>query len=106
MRPHIPARAKMCPPEDMQSLIKKWQVPGHGASDMPTDQPSGVLRQLRRAALLRDGGGLTDGQLLECFVSRRGEAAFEALVRRHGPTRFLYSAGNAGAACSSRSRSA
>jgi RNA polymerase sigma factor (sigma-70 family) len=34
---------------------------------------------------LRDGGGLTDGQLLECFVRRRDEAAFEALVRRHGP---------------------
>ncbi len=50
---------------------------------MPTDQPS-VLRHLRRAALLGDGGGMTDGQLLECFVTRRDEAAFEALVRRHG----------------------
>src|SRR5438034_4893845 len=52
---------------------------------MPTDQPSGVLQQLRRAALLRDGGGMTEGQLLECFVTRRDEAAFEALVRLHGP---------------------
>src|SRR5262249_42961899 len=41
--------------------------------------------QLRRAALLRDGGGMTDGQLLECFLTRRDEAAFAALVRRHGP---------------------
>jgi RNA polymerase sigma factor (sigma-70 family) len=40
---------------------------------------------LRRAALLQDGGGMTDGQLLECFLTRRDEAAFEALVRRHGP---------------------
>jgi RNA polymerase sigma factor (sigma-70 family) len=40
-----------------------------------------VLRHLNRAAL----GGLTDGQLLEQFLSRRDEAAFEALVRRHGP---------------------
>jgi RNA polymerase sigma factor (sigma-70 family) len=35
--------------------------------------------------LLGDGGGLTDGQLLESFLARREEAAFEALVRRHGP---------------------
>jgi RNA polymerase sigma-70 factor (ECF subfamily) len=39
-----------------------------------------VLRHLSRAAL----GGLTDGQLLERFLSRRDEAAFEAVVRRHG----------------------
>jgi DNA-directed RNA polymerase specialized sigma24 family protein len=28
---------------------------------------------------------LTDAQLLECFAERRDAAAFEALVRRHGP---------------------
>src|SRR5439155_17351329 len=39
----------------------------------------------RRAVLLENGGGLTDGQLLEGFIARRDEAAFEALVRRHGP---------------------
>jgi RNA polymerase sigma factor (sigma-70 family) len=48
-------------------------------------QLNGLLRQLRRAALLRDGGGMTDGQLLECFLTQRDEAAFAALVRRHGP---------------------
>jgi RNA polymerase sigma factor (sigma-70 family) len=52
---------------------------------MPTDPPCDVFRHLRRAALLRDGGGLTDGQLLECFLTHRNEAAFEALLRRHGP---------------------
>jgi RNA polymerase sigma factor (sigma-70 family) len=45
---------------------------------------NGVLRHLRRAALL-DGVGLTDGQLLEGFLTRHEEAAFEALVQRHGP---------------------
>jgi hypothetical protein len=52
---------------------------------MATGQLSGVIRHLRRATLLPDGGGMTDGQLLECFIIQRDEAAFEALVRRHGP---------------------
>src|SRR5262245_701512 len=43
-----------------------------------------VLHQVRRAALRQDGAGLSDGQLLECFLTRRDDAAFEALVRRHG----------------------
>jgi RNA polymerase sigma factor (sigma-70 family) len=44
-----------------------------------------VIRHLRTAVLLRDGAGLTDGQLLEGFLLRRDEPAFAALVRRHGP---------------------
>ena len=44
-----------------------------------------VIEQLRQLALRQDGAGLTDGQLLDCFVSRREPAALEALVRRHGP---------------------
>jgi len=46
---------------------------------------SSLLPQVRRAVLLHDDGGMTDGRLLECFITRRDEAAFEALVRRHGP---------------------
>jgi RNA polymerase sigma factor (sigma-70 family) len=46
---------------------------------------SRLIHQVRRAALLRQDGGLTDGQLLGHFIERRDEAAFEALVRRHGP---------------------
>jgi RNA polymerase sigma factor (sigma-70 family) len=46
---------------------------------------SGALRHLGGTALLRDGGALSDGQLLEGFLRDRNEAAFEALVRRHGP---------------------
>ena len=52
---------------------------------MATGQMSEVLQHLRRAALLRDGAGLTDGQLLEGYISRRDEAALAALVQRHGP---------------------
>ncbi|HEY7313766.1 MAG TPA: sigma-70 family RNA polymerase sigma factor [Gemmataceae bacterium] len=43
------------------------------------------LQQLRRSVLVRDGAGLTDGQLLTRFLERRDEAAFAVLVRRHGP---------------------
>src|SRR5262245_19583129 len=52
---------------------------------MATGQPDGVIQLLRRAMLLREGAGLTDGQLLEGYVSRRDEAALAALVHRHGP---------------------
>jgi RNA polymerase sigma-70 factor (ECF subfamily) len=52
---------------------------------MLSGQASTVVGHLRRAAILPDGGGLTDGHLLECFVKQGDEAAFEALVRRHGP---------------------
>jgi RNA polymerase sigma factor (sigma-70 family) len=43
-----------------------------------------VLRQLR-IAVVQDGGGASDSELLERFVRRRDEAAVAALVRRHGP---------------------
>src|SRR5262249_3796709 len=51
---------------------------------MATPPLNEVTRQLRAMVLVRQGAGLTDGQLLECYVSRR-EAALEALVRRPGP---------------------
>jgi RNA polymerase sigma factor (sigma-70 family) len=47
--------------------------------------PSGFLRSVRSAVLARDGGGLTDGQLLTCYMERGDPAAFEGLLRRHGP---------------------
>jgi RNA polymerase sigma factor (sigma-70 family) len=47
-----------------------------------------VLRQIRALFDAGTVGGLTDGQLLERFTTRGGEAAelaFAALVERHGP---------------------
>jgi RNA polymerase sigma factor (sigma-70 family) len=44
-----------------------------------------VLRHVRRVALAGTAGDLTDEFLLWSFVRCQDEAAFEALVRRHGP---------------------
>jgi RNA polymerase sigma factor (sigma-70 family) len=52
---------------------------------MATGQMSEVLRHLRKTLVLPDGAGMTDGQLLTCFIERRDEAALAALVKRHGP---------------------
>jgi RNA polymerase sigma factor (sigma-70 family) len=52
---------------------------------MPISQLSEVIQHLRRTVLLRDWAGLTDGQLLEGFISRREGSAVAALVGRHGP---------------------
>jgi RNA polymerase sigma factor (sigma-70 family) len=52
---------------------------------MATNPTSKLSQQLRRAALLGDEAGLTDGQLLGGFVEHGDEAAFAVLVRRHGP---------------------
>jgi len=52
---------------------------------MLTASANPVLDQLRRASLLGAGGEVSDGQLLGAFVSHGDEAAFETLVRRHGP---------------------
>jgi RNA polymerase sigma-70 factor (ECF subfamily) len=52
---------------------------------MATSQMSEIIQYLRRALLPQDGAGLTDGQLLEDFISRQDEPALAALVRRHAP---------------------
>src|SRR5713101_9087189 len=46
---------------------------------------SNLFRALRKASLLGTGEAVTDGELLESFIARKDEAAFEVLVRRHGP---------------------
>jgi RNA polymerase sigma factor (sigma-70 family) len=52
---------------------------------MATGRAGGLIGHLRRGALRRGGAALSDGELLEWFLHKRDEAAFEALVRRHGP---------------------
>ncbi|MCI0381201.1 MAG: sigma-70 family RNA polymerase sigma factor, partial [Gemmataceae bacterium] len=47
-----------------------------------------LVRQLHKLSELDDTDSLSDGQLLECFASRRDPLAFEALMRRHGPMVF------------------
>jgi RNA polymerase sigma factor (sigma-70 family) len=51
---------------------------------MPTRSGSDVI-QFLRSALLPERAELTDGQLLERFLSRQETAALEALVQRHAP---------------------
>jgi RNA polymerase sigma factor (sigma-70 family) len=52
---------------------------------MANSQLNGFLCHLRRVVRPRDTEELTDGQLLERFLAAREEAAFEELLRRHGP---------------------
>jgi RNA polymerase sigma factor (sigma-70 family) len=50
-----------------------------------TAKLDGVVQQLRRVAALTAPAALRDGELLERFIREHDPAAFEALVRRHGP---------------------
>src|SRR5438876_762782 len=52
---------------------------------MGTNAVNRVIRHLRRAEFRQDGMGLTDGELLERYLTQREEAAIEALIYRHGP---------------------
>jgi RNA polymerase sigma factor (sigma-70 family) len=55
-----------------------------GVTAMVATQTSKVFHCIRTVAL-RQQDGLTDGNLLDLYVQQKDEAAFEALVRRHGP---------------------
>ena len=52
---------------------------------MPTNPMSAVIQCLRSLLRLPEGVDLTDGQLLECYVSRQEPAAAGELLHRHGP---------------------
>jgi RNA polymerase sigma factor (sigma-70 family) len=51
---------------------------------MATSVLNGVIRNIRRT-LIDDATRITDGQLMEALLSDGEGAAFESLVRRHGP---------------------
>lgn len=52
---------------------------------MPSGELGSVLRHIRRAIGLGKAADSPDRELLERFADRGEEAAFEALLRRHGP---------------------
>jgi RNA polymerase sigma factor (sigma-70 family) len=51
---------------------------------MPSGELTSVLRHLRRTALLSESAAQTDGDLLNRYLIERDDAAFEALLGRHG----------------------
>jgi RNA polymerase sigma factor (sigma-70 family) len=52
---------------------------------MATPQHAAVVRHIRSLAADLHTREQTDGALLQAFLTRNDQAAFEALVRRHGP---------------------
>jgi len=52
---------------------------------MSTSALGAAIRHLRRALLGRSETGHTDAKLLDAFIERRDEFAFETLMLRHGP---------------------
>src|SRR5262245_28084703 len=52
---------------------------------MASGHDDAVLRQIERLFEPGTVAGLSEWQLLNRYLSRRDEAAFEALVARHGP---------------------
>ena len=51
---------------------------------MQTEDIHATLRFIRKLASVGEAGRLTDGQLLERYVTQHDEAAFEVLLHRHG----------------------
>src|SRR5262245_14187245 len=56
----------------------------HRATLMPDGQLRGVLAHVRGLLAAGHDRAVTDRELLDHFVSRREEAAFAALLERHG----------------------
>src|SRR5260370_6595460 len=54
-------------------------------SPMADGQVNTVIRYIRKLAVPADAENAGDGQLLERFITQRDEAAYEAILRQHGP---------------------
>lgn len=52
---------------------------------MAINRLSSVLHQLLRSVAPSTAGEVSDAELLDRFIQRRDEAAFELLIWRHGP---------------------
>jgi len=50
---------------------------------MPNNGLAKVVQHLRDLAFRQEAAKMSDGQLLECYLAQRDEAAFAVLVRRH-----------------------
>jgi len=55
---------------------------------MATVQMDTAIRHLCQTVLRKDWADRTDAQLLTSFIDQKEEAAFDAIVRRHGPMVF------------------
>jgi RNA polymerase sigma factor (sigma-70 family) len=78
------AKRKMDQPPLTRVVIHRGSHSAPKETDMAENPLSQVIQHLCRAVLLRDVA-LTDGQLLDSYINGREEAAFAALVQRHGP---------------------
>src|SRR5205807_7173818 len=58
---------------------------GDGCCRPRDEEMKNVVRYLRKVTFREGGDSFTDGDLLEAFLTTRDEAAFETLLRRHGP---------------------
>jgi len=66
-------------------MVRRGRFPRPAERLMATGPIHGVLDHVRRAALRESEAARTDGELLSRRLVRRDEAAFAALMRRHGP---------------------
>jgi RNA polymerase sigma factor (sigma-70 family) len=78
-----PEKLDLCPAAAGSILLEKHTASGENTI-MSTTRTGIVLRHIRGLAAADASARLADGQLLERFTARRDEAAFAALVRRHG----------------------
>jgi hypothetical protein len=78
--------------QPVENCVRAWVISGTswwtackivyeaGADVMANRAMNDVIRKLRGVALMHDSGELTDGQLLEQFLTMRAEVAFSAVV--------------------------